>query len=106
MDPAVLERYDGSIVISGISGRFPSASNNKELIQKLLNGEELTSETSTRYPSELLPARFGFLNCLDKFDANFFGLTPRQAHQLDPQMRLLMEAAFEAIIDAGNIIIY
>ena len=101
MDPSVLERYDGSIVISGISGRFPSAVNTKELTTKILNGEELTSETSTRWVNELLPDRFGFLHCLDKFDANFFGLTSRQAHQTDPQMRLLLEAVFEAMIDAG-----
>ena len=101
VDPTVLERYDGSIVISGISGRFPSAVTTKELTEKLLNGEELTSETKTRWVTDTLPDRFGFLHCLDKFDANFFGLTARQAHQTDPQMRLLLEAAFEALIDAG-----
>ena len=102
MDPAVLERYDGSIVISGISGRFPSALSTKELTEKLLNGEELTSETGTRWNNKLLPDRFGYLHCLDKFDANFFGLTPRQANQTDPQMRLLLEAVFEAMVDAGT----
>ena len=101
IDPSVLERYDGSIVISGISGRFPSAVNTKELTEKILRGEELTSETSTRWDMKILPDRFGFLHCLDKFDANFFGLTPKQAEQTDPQIRLLLEATFEAIIDAG-----
>ena len=97
----MLERYDGSIVISGISGRFPSAVNMKELTEKILRGEELTSPSGSRYMNDILPERIGFLHCLDKFDANFFGLTSRQAHQTDPQMRLLLEAAFEAMIDAG-----
>ena len=101
VDPEVLKRYEGSIVISGISGRFPSADNTKELTEKILRGEELTSERTTRWDIKYLPERFGFLHCLDKFDANFFGFTPRQAHQTDPQIRLLLEATFEAIIDAG-----
>ena len=98
----MLERYDGSIVISGISGRFPSAVNMKELTEKILRGEDLTSETSTRWINKILPERFGFLQCLDQFDANFFGLTARQTDQTDPQMRLLLEAVFEAMIDAGG----
>ena len=64
--------------------------------------EELSSETTTRWNDEKLPKRCGFLNCLDKFDAGFFNLPPYQANQTDPQIRLLLEAAFEAIIDAGK----
>ena len=101
-DQAALERYDGTIVISGISGRFPGAVSHKELTEKLLNGDELTSDTNTRWDNPMLPQRFGFLDCLNQFDATFFGQTPRQAHQTDPQMRLLLEAVFEAMIDAGE----
>ncbi len=37
----------------------------------------------------------------DEFDAEFFGLTPREAAGMDPQQRLLMEVAWEALEDAG-----
>ena len=95
-------RYDGPIVISGISGRFPNAVNVAEFTKKLLAGEELTSETAERWDDQTLPKRFGFLQQLDRFDAGFFGIPPRQAHEIDPQTRLLLEVAFEAIIDAGR----
>ena len=95
-------QYAAPVVISGISGRFPKASSTKELNEKLLKGEELTSETSSRWSSEKLPQRAGFLDCLDKFDAGFFNFTHRQANQTDPQIRLLLEAVFECIIDAGK----
>ena len=94
--------YNGPIVISGISGRFPKSNNMEELKQNLLNGEELTTESSTRWQNKAHPERFGFLDCIDKFDAAFFNMTPRQANQNDPQMRLLLEAVFEAMIDAGK----
>ncbi len=48
-----------------------------------------------------LPKRHGKLNELDRFDAQFFGVTPKQANFMDPQVRLLLEVAYEAIIDAG-----
>lgn len=94
-------RYDGPIVLSGISGRFPKASNVKELIEKLFAGEDLTSETSLRWKNNMIPKRFGFLDCWHKFDASFFGMTPQQTVRTDPQARLLLEVAFEAIVDAG-----
>ncbi|KAH9376322.1 hypothetical protein HPB48_018773 [Haemaphysalis longicornis] len=43
----------------------------------------------------------GNLRDLSRFDAQFFGVHTRQAHTLDPQQRLLMERAYEAIFDAG-----
>lgn len=38
---------------------------------------------------------------MDQFDADFFGITPREAQHLDPQQRLLLEVAWEAFEDAG-----
>ena len=43
----------------------------------------------------------GFLDRIDGFDAEFFGMSPREVRQVDPQQRLLLELAWEAHEDAG-----
>ncbi len=43
----------------------------------------------------------GFLSGIEDFDATFFGISAREAEQLDPQQRLILECAWEAIEDAG-----
>ena len=72
----------------------------EEFKWNLFNAVDMTTDEK-RWNDDNLPERNGLLNCLDKFDASFFSQTPRQADQLDPQARLLLEASFEAILDAG-----
>ena len=93
--------YDGPIVISGISGRLPKSLTMEEFKLNLFNGVDMTTD-ERRWNDDKLPNRNGYLSCLDKFDANFFNQTPRQADLMDPQIRLLLEVSFEAIIDAGT----
>lgn len=49
-----------------------------------------------------LPKRNGKLKDISHFDAAFFGVHSKQANTMDPQLRLMMEVAYEAIIDAGE----
>lgn len=94
---------DSDIVISGISGRFPSSNNLHELSYKLFNKIDLVDNKETRWKhiDENTSSRMGKINNLDKFDASFFSVHSRHARSLDPAARLLLEHSYEAIIDAG-----
>ena len=57
-----------------------------------------------RWPAGIygLPERAGLLNDIASFDASFFGVSAKQGHQMDPQLRVLLEVAYEAILDSGS----
>ncbi|EZA48517.1 Fatty acid synthase [Ooceraea biroi] len=95
--------YDGDIVISGISGRFPKSSNVEEFIQNLMDGADLITDDDARWSSSLfgIPTGSGKLDDLSSFDASFFGVPAKLAHVMDPQIRIFLEATFETLIDAG-----
>ncbi len=51
--------------------------------------------------SPKFPHRTGKINHLNKFDATFFGFNFEKAESMDPQGRISLEKAYEAIVDAG-----
>jgi fatty acid synthase, animal type len=91
------------VVISGISGRFPKANNLRELSEMLYNKVDMTDENETRWKNfnADVPIRTGKVQNLEKFDASFFSMHNRLAHNTDPQARMLLEHSYEAILDAG-----
>uniref|UniRef100_A0A673MK06 Fatty acid synthase n=1 Tax=Sinocyclocheilus rhinocerous TaxID=307959 RepID=A0A673MK06_9TELE len=91
------------IVIAGISGRLPESNNLEEFWLNLFNGVDMVTEDDRRWKPGLygLPRRNGKLKEIDRFDAAFFGVHPKQAHTMDPQLRLMLEISYEAIVDGG-----
>lgn len=94
---------DDQIVITGISGRFPSANNVSEFSHKLYNKIDLTDEEENRWKHfhPEVPKRMGKVQNLEKFDASFFSILDKHANQMDPQVRCLLEHCYEAFYDAG-----
>ncbi|MED6265108.1 hypothetical protein CHARACLAT_022041 [Characodon lateralis] len=91
------------IVIAGISGRLPESDNLEEFWENLINGVDMVTEDDRRWTPGLygLPKRNGKLKDISHFDAPFFGVHPKQANTMDPQLRLMLEVAYEAIVDGG-----
>lgn len=95
------------IAIIGMAGRYPSAKNVDELWENLIESKDCITDLpgeriEQRLKSnKLLQYRGGFISDIDKFDSLFFNISPREAEMLDPQERLFLEVAYEAIENAG-----
>ncbi|NXG58624.1 FAS synthase, partial [Hemiprocne comata] len=91
------------VVIAGIAGKLPESENLQEFWENLLNGVDMVTEDDRRWKPGIygLPKRNGKLKDISKFDASFFGVHPKQAHTMDPQLRVLLEVSYEAVLDAG-----
>jgi acyl transferase domain-containing protein len=102
------------VAIVGIGCRFPGARGPGEFWRLLAGGvDAITEVPADRWsldeyfdedpsvPGKMTTRWGGFLPNVDQFDAAFFGISPREAEHIDPQQRLLMEVAWEALEDAG-----
>ncbi|NWU98405.1 FAS synthase, partial [Upupa epops] len=91
------------VVIAGIAGRLPESENLEEFWENLFNGIDMVTEDDRRWKPGMygLPKRNGKLKNISKFDASFFGVHPKQANTMDPQIRLLLEVCYEAVLDGG-----
>jgi len=99
----------------GIGCRFPGGANDPVQFWRLLSDgvDAITDVPEDRWhvrafyhpdpgrPGKTCTRWGGFISGIDQFDASFFGMSPREATRADPQQRILMEVAYEAVEDAG-----
>ena len=108
MNPESSTFADGIAVI-GMAGKFPGAPNLATFWHNVRNGidsvtrfspEEIEAAPALRDDPSYIKAR-AILPEVDFFDADFFGFQPREAEYTDPQHRLLLETAWEALENAA-----
>jgi acyl transferase domain-containing protein len=109
----VLEQSTGlEIAVIGLAGRFPGAGNVEQFWRNLRDGVESITFFSDEEllaagvnPALLQNPNFvkarGVLEDAELFDAAFFGYNPREAEIMDPQQRVFLECAWEALENAG-----
>ncbi len=106
-------KHSGKIAIIGMGCHFPGGADDLNSFWELvMSGEEAVQEIpSSRFdiselfdpqggPGKMVSSRGGFVSDADRFDAEFFGITPREALSMDPQHRLLLQTVWEALENA------
>lgn len=110
---------ENAIAIVGASCRLPGARNMEELWDVLANGTNCVQELSSIDRFDL-PRSFrssqssslthrhtfygNFIDDVKRFDHAFFGISSREAANMDPQQRLALELSFEALEEAGYLV--
>ncbi len=103
------------IAIVGMACRFPGGAESPEAFWEILRDGrdvigpippgrwdvEASYDPDPATPGKSAAREGGFIGAIDGFDAGFFGILPREAERMDPQQRLFMEVAIEALDDAG-----
>ncbi|MFG7940504.1 SDR family NAD(P)-dependent oxidoreductase [Streptomyces cacaoi] len=92
----------GPVAVVGMACRVPGAPDPAALWRLLMAGEQAIGEVPADRWAPTPTTRFGgFLPEVDRFDAGFFRVSPREAAVLDPQQRLALELVWEAFEGAG-----
>ncbi|GAA0894710.1 hypothetical protein GCM10009122_43910 [Fulvivirga kasyanovii] len=111
-------RYEDTepIAIIGVHGSYPQSEDLNKYWENLKKGKDLTDVVpASRWDSEAYyhedPEKAregkiyckwgGFINDVDKFDPEFFNITPDEARIMDPQERLFLQSVWSSIEDAG-----
>ena len=97
------------IAIVGMAGRYPGANNISEMWDQLVAGRDGLSDLpigrwSEYSGDEVMRTRIantntvgGYLDDIASFDPEFFGLSPVEAANMDPQQRIVLELTWEAL---------
>ena len=97
----VTERTKGFAIV-GLACRFPGASSPAEFWHNLCHGvDSITRAVSDPESDQQFIAAAGKLRDIECFDAGFFRLSKRDTELLDPQHRIFLECAYEALEDAA-----
>ncbi|WP_204293233.1 type I polyketide synthase, partial [Micromonospora gifhornensis] len=92
---------DEPVAVVGLACRLPGAADPEAFWALLRDGREaITDPPASRRDPDGRARRGGFLDAVDLFDAEFFGVPPREAAAMDPQQRLVLELSWEALEDA------
>jgi len=105
---------DDALVVIGMAGRFPGADNVDELWNNILNRKchisHFQSDSDDNFlnavPDGVLNKHVGargIISDVDKFDYEFFSISKMEAELMDPQQRIFLECAWEALEDSGCI---
>ena len=113
-EPTTLIKSEpNEVAVIGMAGRFPGAANLQQFWRNLCDGvESITEFTDQELASSGVdPAVMSnphyvksgsVLEGAELFDASFFGFAPLEATLIDPQYRVFLECAWEALEDAGH----
>ncbi|WP_415837373.1 SDR family NAD(P)-dependent oxidoreductase [Parendozoicomonas haliclonae] len=112
---ALRPKESGKIAVIGLGCRYPSGIQNPEGLWAFLQQDESVArevppsrwDINAYYdpvpgtPGKTMTRNGGFIDQVDLFDADFFGLTDHEADLMDPQQRILLETSWEAFERAG-----
>ena len=92
---------EAQILVCGIGCRFPGARGVDAFWDALLRGYDAVGRWEPSRGGMALAGEAGFVDSVECFDASFFRIAPAEAAEMDPQQRLVLEVAWEALEDAG-----
>ena len=112
---AVVETNPKEVAVIGIALKMPGADNLEKFWNKLIHGVDCVGELPQKRKEhiehylkykgknlkEITYLKGAFLDEIDKFDYDMFRLTPKEASLMNPNQRLFLETAWEALEDAG-----
>ncbi|MEU4526420.1 beta-ketoacyl synthase N-terminal-like domain-containing protein [Amycolatopsis sp. NPDC024027] len=100
--PATDRRRTDPVAVVGLGCRFPGADGPGQFWDLLRDGRDaVRTAPPGRWSAEAAPVLGGFLGDVAGFDAEHFGITPREAATMDPQQRMLLEVTWAALEHAG-----